>query len=232
MNNNRINLMGRFLRRTRRIIRNLSPIDKRLIKTYLESELSPKLNLGAGDTLKSGWLNTDLYPHDDVIRIDATKKFPLPNAAFDYVFSEHMIEHIPLNGALNMLSECHRILKSGGVIRIVTPDFRFLQSLYRVEKNDQEKKYIEWSHEKFIGGDIPVEDIFVINNFHHAWGHQFIHDEKSLSWLMKEAGFQDIESCQLGVSKTKAFSEVDTTERLPERFLFLESLVMEARKVS
>jgi predicted SAM-dependent methyltransferase len=43
----------------------------------------------------SSWLNTDLLPiNRDVVYLDATRRLPFRNDQFDYVFSEHTIEHI------------------------------------------------------------------------------------------------------------------------------------------
>jgi predicted SAM-dependent methyltransferase len=39
------------------------------------------------------------------------------------VYSSHFIEHIPRNEILNFLVECRRVLKPGGLIRLVLPDF-------------------------------------------------------------------------------------------------------------
>lgn len=41
---------------------------------------------------------------------------------FDFIYSEHVLEHFFLDEALDLLRECYRILKPNGVIRIVVPD--------------------------------------------------------------------------------------------------------------
>lgn len=46
-----------------------------------------------------------------------------PDASTDIVFSEMMVEHITPRQTWSFLEECHRILKPGGLIRIVIPDF-------------------------------------------------------------------------------------------------------------
>ena len=106
-------------------------LDRRLIEDYLARGGPAKLHIGCGENLLEGWLNSDLYPGSDrVLHFDATGRFPFADATFDYVFSEHMIEHVPYEGALSMLRECRRVLKPGGRARISTPDLRFLVGLY------------------------------------------------------------------------------------------------------
>src|SRR5215216_3456181 len=93
---------------------------------------SRKLHLGCGKHSLAGWLNTDMNecPASSIIKLDATKPFPFEPGSFAYVFSEHMIEHIPFKDGTSMLKECFRVLQPGGKIRIATPDFRFLVNLY------------------------------------------------------------------------------------------------------
>jgi SAM-dependent methyltransferase len=55
------------------------------------------------------------------MRLDASKTFEIPSESFDFVYSEHMIEHVSFEDGRNMLEECNRILRPFGVIRIVTP---------------------------------------------------------------------------------------------------------------
>ena len=54
-----------------------------------------KLHLGCGKNMLPGWINTDFPPKkENILELDATKKFPFEDNSIDYVFSEHMIEHI------------------------------------------------------------------------------------------------------------------------------------------
>jgi methyltransferase family protein len=46
-----------------------------------------------------------LANREDILHLDATKPFGLPDNSFDFVFSEHMIEHISYIDAMSMLRE-------------------------------------------------------------------------------------------------------------------------------
>jgi len=50
-------------------------------------------------------LATDLAPPPEYscMRLDATKSFEIPSESFDFVYSEHMIEHITFEDGRNML---------------------------------------------------------------------------------------------------------------------------------
>ena len=62
------------------------------IDAYLRAHDVPKLQLGAAENIRTGWLNTDLHGYgrgDELVYLDARKPFPLPDAAFDFAFSEY-----------------------------------------------------------------------------------------------------------------------------------------------
>ena len=90
------------------------------ISRYLRENEIRKLQIGTSDSVRAGWLNTDLIPaRRDVIYMDATAPFPFSDNTFDYICSEHMIEHIGYEAGFFMLGECFRVLRPGGTIRIL-----------------------------------------------------------------------------------------------------------------
>lgn len=105
-------------------------IDDNLRREYLANSPEPKLHIGGGPRLINGWLNADIALLSGVVQMDATVPFPFAAATFNYIFTEHMIEHVPFDGAMRMLGECRRVLKDGGVIRVTTPNFASITALY------------------------------------------------------------------------------------------------------
>lgn len=85
------------------------------------------INLACGGKLcrEPGWINGDHSPSaKDVIKINLLKSFPFLDNTFDVVYHSQFIEHLSHEKALAFMSECHRILKPNGVLRVVTPDLR------------------------------------------------------------------------------------------------------------
>lgn len=211
---------------------NIKSIDRLSIETYLAEQKVKKLHIGCGENILSGWLNSDLSPHSDkVIPIDATDMFSLENDMFDYIFSEHMIEHISYSNGLAMLSESHRILKHGGKLRISTPDLQFLIDLYQKNPSKLQKEYIKWATDCFIKNAPYYDDIFVINNFVRDWGHLFIYDEKTLRSSLENVGFTKIIRLELNESKDEALRNLENEKRMPQGMLKLESFTLEATKI-
>lgn len=89
------------------------------------------LNLGCGARSHPAWHNLDLHPQrPGVMRHDVTRPLPFPATHFDAVYHAHLLEHLPPAQAPTLLAECRRVLRPGGVLRIVVPDLEQLARLY------------------------------------------------------------------------------------------------------
>lgn len=204
-----------------------------VIRSYLQNHSLRKLQIGTSQTPFPGWLNTDLFPErPEVVYLDATRPLPLPDASFDYIACEHMIEHIDHDRALAMLRECHRILKPGGKIRVTTPDLQVMARLCEKEPSPEQKKYIEW----IIARTMPAVDenrgVFVLNNAFRAWGHQFLYDTGTLKMTLARTGFADFEEWKPGASNDPHLRGIESHGKSvgDEAINQYESMVIEARK--
>jgi predicted SAM-dependent methyltransferase len=191
-----------------------------------------KLQLGTGLSVLPGWLNTDLQPSSvNVMAVDVTKPFPFEDASFDYIFSEHIIEHVPWRDGKFMLHECHRVLRPGGIVRIGTPDLGVLIGLYRSRTADGED-FVKWITDEYLPDVDVYKPQFVINNALHAWGHRFLYDLELLELGLRRAGFEDVERCRYGESRHE---ELVGLERHGmnvgcSRMAEFETLIVEARR--
>jgi predicted SAM-dependent methyltransferase len=174
---------------------------RRKLDSYLDNNSVKKLQLGTSDSPLAGWLNTDLIPTSRKIAyLDATRRFPFKDDTFDYVYSEHMIEHIDHESAVFMLRECFRVLKPRGKIRISTPDLKVYAGLFSKEKTASQNFYINWVIGKFMPEVDHGKEVFLINNAFRAWGHQFLYDRETLGATLAKIGFENIKYYQPGVS--------------------------------
>lgn len=79
------------------------------------------INFGSGgDWASDGWIALDEINGQ---YLDEKSVLPFNDNSVDNAFSCHFFEHITDNTAANIFSETLRVLKPGGVFRIIVPDF-------------------------------------------------------------------------------------------------------------
>lgn len=202
-----------------------------MVTNYLKNNKITKLQIGSGSNILSGWLNTDLNPSKNVVFLDVTKKFPFNDCTFDYIFTEHLIEHLDYITGNKLIKECYRVLKPQGVLRISTPNLRFLVDLYNDNKTDLQKRYIKWEIDNCVKNTKSYTDTIVINNFFRAWGHKFIYDFKTLSNLLSENNFGNIRRCVVGNSEDIILCNIESHgKKIGEEYNKLESMAIEATR--
>lgn len=203
---------------------------------YLNKHNIAKLQIGCGSYPLDDWFNTDNSEKickDRIVYMDAGNPFPIPNNSFDYIFSEHLFEHLTYEQAENMLKESYRILKENGIIRIATPNFEFLLDLYLNPQKDINKAYIEFDAKR---SNLPANPIYAINRFHTSWGHQIIYDPHTLENLLREHGFRNICQCEVGKSKNQHLNNIERhynsfkKQHADNDYNLLQTMVFEATK--
>lgn len=89
------------------------------------------LNIGCGTSCHPDWVNLDLVAQTpEVVAHDLTKGLPFPDGSADACYSSHVLEHLRAEEADAFLAEQFRVLKTGGVIRVVVPDLEVISRLY------------------------------------------------------------------------------------------------------
>lgn len=81
------------------------------------------VNLGCGDRFNDSWENYDFYSEKKEVKfIDLRKSLPFKNESIDCIYNSHVLEHFEKYKAKYFLQEIYRVLKPGGIIRVVVPD--------------------------------------------------------------------------------------------------------------
>ena len=177
-----------------------------------------------------GWFNTDIDPEPGTFFLDATASFPVDDRSFDYVFVEHMIEHLTWEQGRFMLRECHRVLKPGGRIRIATPDLAWVISL-REAASEEAARYNRWYVEAFVPEADRCHPAFVINKAFRGWGHRFLYDEETLGASLEAAGFvRPVRPAYSGSDDPELAGIDRPPDESAQVMRALESLIVEARR--
>jgi predicted SAM-dependent methyltransferase len=153
---------------------------------YLIARAAPGqvwLHLACGKRPFFEWINIDVVPSSPgpQVLLDLRKPFPLPDNTVDLIYSEDFMEHLELPQGRRMLRECYRVLRGGGMMRILTPNLRVLATRY-VERSPE---LLEWYNRNY--GTTSFAEI--LNHGMRSWGHRFIYDDGMLTRELRAVGF-------------------------------------------
>jgi predicted SAM-dependent methyltransferase len=190
----------------------------RLLRRWAQARLAkiadPRLLcLGSGYAPIPGWVNIDVEPPADVL-LDLRFGIPVPTGTIDAIYSEHLVEHLPLKAASALFRECRRVLKPDGVMRAATPDLEQIVTNYRLDWRSRHD-WINWPEYSYI--DTPVR---MINVAVREWGHQYLYDFEELALRLTEAGFGHVDRVAIG---TSAFPRLRGLETRADSRLIIEA---------
>jgi len=157
-----------------------------------------------------------------VKRHDVAKGLPFKDNEADYIYSSHMLEHLSRSKADFVLKECYRVLKSGGVLRLVVPDLYLLIEEYIKGKQTGEATSADRFIENLNLSDTKKSKRLI--NRILSQGHQWIYDFDSLAYRLSSIGFSEVNKC------TPGQGEVPDLQQLDEGELHPDSFYLEARK--
>lgn len=184
--------------------------ERRVVEEIRLGHTDLKLHLGSGLVKLSDWVNVDMETPVADMKLDLRQALPFDDNSVRFIFSEHFIEHITRDEALNLLRECRRILADGGVLRLSTPNLRWII-----------EKYLEENIMEWVGLWSPATPCQMMNEGMRSWGHQFVYDANELSLLFSEAGFVTQRWCEWRKSE---YPELCNLEQRPfHRELIIET---------
>jgi len=115
------------------------------------------LNVGCGPRIVEGWENIDFASVDPrVLSHNLLKGIPHPDSCLDVVYHSHVLEHFTADDGCALINECYRVLKPGGILRVVVPDLEqmarvYLEELHKAVNGDElAAKNREWMTIEFI----------------------------------------------------------------------------------
>jgi predicted SAM-dependent methyltransferase len=174
-----------------------------------------RLHWGCGRHAQPGWINSDRNPWPGVdVPADLTLGLPFAGDTFDYVVSVHALQEIVYDDILPALVDLRRVLRPGGVLRLVLPDLdRGIEA------------YLAGNRDHFL---VPDEDAASLGGkliVHMLW---YGHSRLLFTWdfiveLLRKAGYRDVARCAFGETKSP-HAEIAALDSRERESLFVEAV--------
>ena len=202
-----------------------------------------KLNLGCGHIQPHGWINVDgsirayvasrvswadrllttlrIVPASEFNRntvwVNLQKKFPWADNTIDCVYLGEVLEHFTRQDGFRLVSECFRVLKAGGVIRLRVPDnARFWRNYVAAFDSNYAKPREERTDDHSRWVEMFFRDICVRRGLVGSYGHyhKWMYDEISLVRTLDKIGFVNVSRRQFLDSSIPDVKSVESHEDL------------------
>ncbi len=148
---------------------------------------------------------------DNIVVCDLARGIPFADSSADAVYHSHLLEHLDRPVALRFMREVHRVLKPGGVQRIVVPDLEALcralvshleacdDPAERARHDDLVAALLEQAVRRESaatrgrrGPSASVERRLVGDARRRGETHQWMYDWANLGALLERTGFESI----------------------------------------
>ncbi len=156
------------------------------------------LNLGSGSYIINDWINLDKNleikissASDILLRHENINDIPFANASVDYIYSFHFMDKLTSDEGMRVIRECRRVLKNGGIFRVVVSDTETALKAYSDNNND----YFENLRNKisdYLPSDDTISPIDFITRNANAWGHKTLFDSRKITKMLMAAGFNNV----------------------------------------
>lgn len=140
----------------------------------------PRLLHGAGRLSDERWAAYCDGRFARLRYLDLRRRFPFPDGSVGAIYTSHTFEHLHVDAAERALTECHRVLAPGGVLRIVVPNLDDIVSHYDPADPDA-----------FLDGIFQGRGARDNRHARHWWHY----NAGSLSRRLWAAGFVEVAEC-------------------------------------
>jgi len=130
---------------------------------------------------------------------------PFVDNCADFIYCSHLLEHLTRQQGNNLVKEIYRVLKKGGILRVVVPNLSTAVNLYFSGEKDKALKLF------YDGTDAG-------NEFSR---HKWMYDFETLRSLLQDNGFKNTECCEYQRGK---MPDIHVLDNRPETSLYVEAV--------
>jgi len=178
----------------------------------------------------------DLPWPSSITVLDVRKGLPYKDGTVKYIYTSHLLEHLSRNAVKHFLNECYRVLRKGGIVRIIVPDLQirirsYIQKMEDIGERKSNNTSISPADEFLEGLGLfnnEKNNSFLIKSIKFLQGnkniHKWMYDYYSLEFKLKQCGFNNITQRGYLDSQIEDIGLLDN----PDRFRYC--LCVEANK--
>jgi predicted SAM-dependent methyltransferase len=208
---------------------------------------------GCGHSAPEGWTNFDSSPTlrierlpligrfvqknesrfpDNVLVADIVRGLPVADGSADGVYASHVLEHLTRSDFETALQNTYRMLRSGGLFRLIVPDLEARARLYVSKLDAGQKDANDWFMlSTYLGlsnrpHSLAAKAGRLLGGSLHLWMWDF----SSMEAQLRRAGFVNIRRCSLGDSEDPMFIRVEEPSRFFDASNNIDELAIQASK--
>jgi SAM-dependent methyltransferase len=172
------------------------------------------MNWGCGSWTPPGWINSDIKDGPGIdLSCDIREGLPLEDKSIDYIVSVHALPEMPYSEVVPALKELHRVLKNGGVLRLVLPDL--LKGVRAYERGDRDYFLVPDEDARSLGAKLVVQLIW--------YGYsRTLFTTEFIEELLTKAGFRRVMHCSFQETSCP-FPEIISLDNRESESLFVEA---------
>jgi SAM-dependent methyltransferase len=195
---------------------------------------------GCGLCAPEGWINFDASPRLRIERAyglrtvlraavghafppnvrpgDIVRGLPVADGSAQAAYCSHVLEHLPRDDVTAALRNTFRLLRPGGVFRLVVPDLQWRAARYVEAASGADPAAADGLIDSCLLGtrSNPRTPVDWLRKQLGRSAHLWMYDFAALERLLAEAGFAQIRRCTLGDGDDPMFLLVEQADRFYE----------------
>jgi len=154
-----------------------------------------------------------LFPQN-VLPGDIVYGLPVRDNSAAAVYSSHCLEHLPRSDVPKALNNTFRMLKGGGIFRLIVPDLQWRAVRYVAALENGSMPADDFLASCHLGQRVRPKTWanYILDRYKRS-DHLWMYDFPTFKELLEAAGFSSVRRCQFGDAADPRFAQVEDVNR-------------------